>query len=233
MRTLIFTLTIAVIFVNLTSCSNDAPPKSEAESTIEAQTDLLTHSIYNEEITDKPGKTQVKLDILVESTQADEKKVRDLLNYLFVTTSNRTGFQYHSRPTNIYIYAYTSVAKANAGMAQWIGMLSKNQGDTEARISINDIQLKTLNEVDVEKWGLNSKQRHEIWDKSIHIEDEANRQLDIKYPDQVKDHDKRKALWKKLTTEAETELANEYGIEKAIVDSVSREGLLNGWAFPQ
>ena len=112
-------------------------------------------------------------------------------------------------------------------------MLSKNQGDTEASISINDIQLKALKEVDVEKWGLTSEQRHEIWDESIHIEDEANRQLDIKYPDQVKDHDNRKALWEKITTEAETELAKEYGVEKAIVDSISREGLLNGWAFPQ
>lgn len=232
MKTLLFTLIVAVFTFNLTSCTSEAPKEIESTPVVEAPTDLLQYSVHNEEITDTPAKTQVKLDVLIEGKDMDEQKIRDLMNYLFSTTSIRSGFKHHTQPTNIYIYVYTSKDKANAGMGQWIGMLSKNQSETEPSLSISDIQLRSLNEVDAEKWGLTSEQRHEIWDKSIHIEDEANRQVDIKYPDTVNDHEKRKAMWKKLTSEGETELAKEYGVEKAIVDSVSREGLLNGWAFP-
>lgn len=218
---------ILVIGLILTNCSNLT--KTEV---------LLNHTILKNEVHDMPIKTQVQLDVLISDTAITEQKVRDLLTSLYDKTIKRTGFKYHANPTNIYIFAYTSKEKAESSMAQWIGMISKNFDDIHPKIDISDTQLQSLILKPVEKFGLTENIRLEIWNKSIKIEDKAQKEADMKYPlnkvvitaEIIK---KNGALNDKLKEKYEKELSIEYSIDIAIIDSIGLEGLTKGWPFPK
>jgi len=226
MRTITLTL-IIMIGIVLTNCSNSTQTKS-----------ILKHSILKNEVNDIPLKTQVQLDVLIMDTAITKQKVSDLLTFLYDETAKRTGFKYHTNPTNIYIYAFTSKDKAESGMAQWIGMISKSYDDVQPKIDISDTQLNSLTLKPVEKFGLSEDIRLEIWNKSIKIEDRAQKEADMKYPldkagitqDDIK---KNVTLNDKLKAKYEKELAAEYGISVAIIDSIGLEGLTKGWSFPK
>jgi len=226
MKALKITLIIAIGMV-LTNCSNSTQTKY-----------ILKHTILKNEVNDSPIKTQVEIDVLITDTAITKQKVSDLLTFLYSKTAKRTGFKYHTNPTNIYIYAYTSKEKAESGMAQWIGMISKSYDDVQPQIDISETQLKSLTLKSVEKFGLPQKIRLEIWKKSIKIEDRAQKEADKKYPlDKAgitkNDIKKNVALNDKLKAKYEKELAAEYGISVAIIDSIGLEGMTKGWPFPK
>lgn len=220
----LFVLSCGAIFL---SCSNDKKPEN-----------LLKYEVLKDEIYDAPVKTQVHLDILIHEKSISENKILDLLTFLYDETISRSGFKYHTNPTNIFIYAYSSKEKAESGMGQWVGMISKSYDDTSPTINISETQLNSLSLKPTNKFGLTENERIEIWNKSIKIENKAHKEADKKYPldktgitmNEIK---KNNALWENLKEKYEKELANEYGIGKEIIDSISVEGLTKGWAFPQ
>ncbi len=223
-------LFLSIILINCTGNSSRKSMKTPAT--------VIEHTIHNEDIYDAPIKTQITLEVIVNPENLNELKIRDLLNYLYDKTKKRTGFQYHKNPTNIFIYVFTSKEKAESGMGQWIGMISKSYDETTPKISVSETQLNSLNEVEEEKWGLTHNQRLEVWDKIIRLEDKAQLEADKKYPlDKagitMDDINKNSDLMKKLKSQYEIELAKEYSISKNIIDSVGLEGLKNGWAFPK
>jgi len=123
-------------------------------------------------------------------------------------------------------------------MGQWIGMISKGYDDTNPKIEISAVQLNALKEVAEDRWGLTQKQRLEIWNKIIQLEDRAQMEADKKIPlDKpgitLDDMNKNVDLMRQLKAKYEKELAKEYGINKSIIDSVGLEGLKKGWAMPK
>ena len=226
MKTIKITL-ILLIGMVLTNCSNNTSKEP-----------LLTHTILKDDVYDVPAKTQVQLDVLITDTAITKQNVEKLLLHLYYKTKVRTGFEYHTNPTNIYIYAYASKEKAESGMAQWIGMISQNYGETQPEIDISETQFNSLTLKPVDKFGLSEKLRLEIWTKSIKVEDRAQKEGDEQFPldnagitqDDIK---KNSNLNKKLTEKYEKELAEEYGIEIAIIDSIAVEGITKGWPFPK
>ncbi len=178
------------------------------------------------------------MNVLIEDSSINKENIKSLLENLYDKTISRSGFKYHDTPTNIYIYAFTSKDKAKSGMGQWVGMISKGYSDNHPSINISDTQLNALNETELDKWNLTYIQRQEIWTKIIHLEDKSQLEADKKYPlDKIgitlKEMKKNAELMKSLKEKYERELAKEYSIEKAIVDSVGLEGIVNGWAFPK
>ena len=227
MKTIKITLILFIVLIS-SNYSNGQTKKAE----------LLKYSILKDEVYDAPIKTQVQLDILIEDTQINEQKIRDLLNYLYNKAIMRTGFKYHNNPTNVYIYVYTSKEKATSGMGQWIGMISKSYDDIIPNILISETQLKSLSLKPVEKFGISESRRLEIWEKSFLIEDVAQKEADAKYPlDKVgitmDDMKKNSALFNKLKKGYKKELALKYRIEITIIDSIVVEGFTKGWAIPK
>ena len=200
--------------------------------------DIIKHEILNNEIYDAPVKTQVVLDVLILDKNIDKQTVTDLLNYLYDQSIKRTGFKYHKNPTNIFIYAYTTKEKAESGMGQWIGMISKSYNDNKPSISLSDVQFKSLSLKPIEKFGLSEAERLEIWNKSIKIEDRAQKEADVKYPlDKIgitiNDIKNNSAMYNKLKEKYISNLAKEYNITTSIIDSIGVEGLTKGWSFPK
>lgn len=232
MKTQSFILTLTVFLFSLTNCGNST------SNTTETPQDLLKYIIHKEDVYDTPVKTQITLELLIQDQEIDEQKIRDLLKHLYNKTIKRSGFKHHKYPTNIYIYAYTSEDKAESGMGQWVGMISKSYNDMSPKIDISETQLNSLTEVVEDKWGLTHNQRQDIWNKIIHTEDKAQMEADIKHPLDKPgitrdDMSKNVDLMRKLQEKYKNEIAKEYRVDMAIIDSIGLEGLVRGWAFPK
>lgn len=198
---------------------------------------LLHYSILEEEVFDKPIKTQVKIKILISGTRITEQKIRELLTYLYEKTIKRTGFTYHPNPTNIFIYAFTTKEKANSG-TQWVGMISKSYSDTQPSINISSTQINSLTLKPVEKFGLSESVRLEIWKEDIKLVHRAQKEADIKYPEDrpnmtLEDLQKNSDLWFELCSKYRKELFVKYRIDWDILDSIQTEGEKKGWTLPQ
>lgn len=141
MKRLIFLFLIIALFF---SCDSNQGIKNSTSNQQNRPTPSLDYTILKDDIYDIPIKTQVELHILIKDTGITEQKIRDLLTSLYNRTKNRTGFKYHTNPTNIFIYAFTTIENANSG-TQWIGMISKSYSDTQPSIFINDNQINSLN----------------------------------------------------------------------------------------
>ena len=226
MKTMNFFLPLifGILFLN---CSNNKKPEN-----------LLNYKIIKNDVYDAPIKTQVQLDVLILEKSFSEKKVRDLLQFLYDKTISRTGFKYHANPTNIFIYVFSSKEKAESGMGQWVGMISKSYDDSNPTINISETQLNSQSMKSLSKFGLTENERIEIWNKSIKIEDKAQKEADKKFPlnkigitmNEIK---KNTTLSEKLIEKYKKELAEEYKIKKEVIDSISVEGLTKGWPFPK
>jgi len=214
-------------------------PQEERTNNVNiAKDESLSYSIYKEDISDIPAKTQVSIDILIEDKQFSEKQITNLLNQLYNKTITRSGFKYHKNPTNVFIYAYTSKEKANSGMGQWVGMIQKGFNDKTPTISISERQFNSMAETQDEKWNLTYQQRKDIWIKLISAEDRALKEAEKKYPtdkpgitneELIKSTDYKN----ELETKYKLNVINEYGVKKNIIDSIVYEGIKMGWAFPK
>ena len=227
------TLTIAAL---LTNCGTGGG--TYTNSTPEQTVTLPNYSVYDEEIYDAPIKTQVTTHIVIEEEELTEEMIRNLLTSLYQQTMKRTGFESHPNPTSAYIYAYTSTEKAKSGMGQWVGIISKSHADTKPSISISETQMNAMNETEETKWGLTYELRQEIWNELIKSEDRAQKEAEKKYPlDKpgltLDDMKKTGTLSNELNEKYDKEIATKYGVKIEILDSVSLEGVVNGWAFPE
>ncbi len=197
--------------------------------------DVLQHEILRNEISDIKLKAQIEVDVLLMDSLITKEKIVDLLDFLYEKNSKRKGFKYHRHPTNIYIYVFSTKEKAEAGAGQWVGMISKGFYDNEPIIRINDIQLRSLNIIPIVKFGLSEERREEIWKNLIHTEDKAEKEADLKFPvDLYTDNfDAHDAFFRKQRLKYKNQLAKDYGVSVAIIDSIILEARAKGWAFPK
>lgn len=202
------------------------------------RTSTLRHIIVSEQIEDIPLKSQIVQHVLIQEQSYGESDILVLLKELFDRAKNRTGFKYRSRASNIYIYAYTSHEKAVSAGAQWVGMISIDPTQETPLSRINDIQLKSLTEPSVDKWGIPHEKRKSIWLESIQAEKKAQEKADEKYPywelNSPKDYlEKNIDLFRELQAQHNKQLLEKHHIQPEILDSISLEGVLKGWSYPK
>ncbi len=226
-------LILIILIQMLLTCCTDNIDRNSTNNNL----NILDYRILEETIFDKPVKTQIQLDVMLQSKNASETEIRDLLKYLYDQTRSRSGFKYHNNPTNIYIYVYGTKEKANAEMGQWVGMVAKGYDEEFPEIRISEKQLKSLTILPEKKFGLSKKQRIDIWNKLIKAEDKAEIEAEKRYPldsaDLTREDMKNNSeYYDIILKQYSKEIAKEYSIELAIEDSITIEGLKKGWAFP-
>ncbi|PQB07248.1 hypothetical protein BST83_08845 [Polaribacter filamentus] len=201
---------------------------------------LLTYTILKNEISDTPLKTEILTDILLEKKESiTENKLKILLKTLYDERKNRTGFTHHETPNTIAVYAYLTKEKANSGMGQWVAMISKtNMNDNSIpEFKINKIQLNSIAQKKESILGLSNKKRREIWKKIILAErygsEMAHKIHPIKAGSTQEDLVIGGKLIEKWQLVRENEIIKEYKINQQILDSITLEGLTQGWAFPE
>ena len=245
-----FVLALLIQMLIFTSCGRQEPPKSE-ERKAETQATpveqpkvvLPGYSILNEDVYDAPLKTQVTLNVLV-SGEISKTNLTSLLNELYSKTADRSGFKYHSHPTHVGIYAYTSKEYAQAGLGQWIAMLTKIGENGKPEISINERQINQLGAKPEEKFGLSEDKRRQIWDELIKAERRADREAWQRYPlpdpsepnysasyagKQVLKQGKLRSF---LNEKYESETAKKYGLTTTQLNKIVEEAIAKDWPYP-
>lgn len=219
-------------------CSVVKGPSNEVERIVAAdETESLTtlpdYIVLNEDVSDAPVKTQVVMDILV-SGEITKEGLETLLNDLYSSIKQRTGFEYHDHPNAIYIRAYTSQERAESGMQ--IAMLEKNAVNDSPLITINENQIAQLGAKSDEKFGLSEEQRKEIWKAYILAERQAREEADKKYPpEQVTTKEELRRLSEyeaNLKDKYLEDLAKKHGLTRDQLELISIEGLEKEWPFP-
>ncbi len=190
--------------------------------------------ILSEEITDIPLKTQILQNILINDVKVSKETLRAFLLKRFSELSKRTGFEYHTHPTNVGIYLFNSEEKANNGMAQWSAMLLKSQHNNEPEIYFNDVQIRSSEILPESKYGLSENFRKEIWKAIVKCEDMADQELESSFSKARKMEEFLRLDQKRneIIKNCKSELCNQFGIDQNIVTKISSEAIQKGWTFP-
>lgn len=203
----------------------------------------LAYEILNEEVYDAPIKTQVVLEILVSGSITAEP-LEKLLRTLYDEIVSRRGFQYHTNPTNVYIYAFTTRERAASGMGQWIAMIDKSFNDTSPEFSINERQLEQLGAEPETRQGLSEEERIKIFQEIVRAEDRAREEAMRRYPDLIPGQPgysqdafmaqlyKQMDEQDRLTEVYKDQVAAKYGLTREQLKEIVSEGLLKDWPLP-
>lgn len=188
----------------------------------------ISYNIVTDETSDTPIKTQVELRLIV-GGEITDAGLRQLLNALYTQAISRSGFTYHPRPTNVYIYAYTDQTHLEDGMA-WVAMLQKSYSDTTPAVSISELQLAQLTALKEEKFGFSEKERMRIFQDYVRAEDRATREGEKRYPsDPMKAYDLKRTMQEQY----KVDLASEKGITRDQLGEIVSEGLQKEWPLPK
>ena len=195
----------------------------------EQQTAALPDFVVDDEsVEEMPIKTQVSQS-LVATGELTEESLRALLLHQYRILSNRGGFKYHDRPTLVSVYVYDSQEKARGGMGQWVGMLLKSPTTDGPEITIRSEVLAELGKTPTERLGLTEERRREIFTAAVRAEQRGSIEAEAREPDDfTAQHKLQQQLWEKYTNE----LAEQVGLTRAQLDSISVEGLTKQWPIP-
>ncbi len=191
----------------------------------------IPHSVLSEEASDRPGKTQITLNLLVAPDMA-EADLRALLNSKYVEASRRTGFQYHEHATVIAIYAYPSREHAQSGMGQWSAMLMKTPTDPQPKISIGLAVGKPP--AAAERFGLSEDARRDVFQRLVAAQDRALAEAEKRYPQPIgQDVMKQADLESELNERYRAALLEETGLADDQLSAIADEALEHNWPMPK
>lgn len=213
-------ITFLVVML-LCSCTESSTEKGNSEGTVE-------YTVLNEEIDESPGKTQLIINILI-SEDVSEDELGTLLNSLYEKANHRTGFKYHSNPTVIGIYAYPSREHAEAGMGQWLGMLTKTPTNEQSLIQVH-FSVGQEDASSESRFGFTVDGRKDIYKRIVSTEDRGQKEAEKRYPSDLR---KQFDFVDELSAKYKKDLATELGITKEQLDEIAQEGVLNNWPMPK
>jgi hypothetical protein len=205
---------------------------------------MPTYEVLDRRTYDVPINTQIELHAVV-SGKLTELGLKQLLQKLYDEANGTRGFKYHEgKPTNVFIYLYTSRDHYKSGMGQWIAMLSKGgEGvpiDTEIRTDL----IAELDKAPEVKQGLPESKRMEIFRAIVAAEDRADADAQRMYPvpdpgkpnySQAKASEQLMKQAKALNTLMEkykAEVAKRYGITEEQLRGIKVEALEKNWPMP-
>ena len=189
-----------------------------------------TYTVVDEEIYDKPIKTQIVQHIVVSGVPTKAELEAEILKRYRAATARR-GFRYYNPATNIYIYVYGTEQQALAGQGLWIGMIAKGFSDKgEPRVRISENRLAALSQAPEERFGLSEQRRKQVFRESAAAEDRATRDAMARVPDsQIM---KQIRLERELREMYKAKVAQKYGLTNDQLFNISVEGVKKGWPAP-
>lgn len=190
----------------------------------------VSYSIVDENIYDKPIKTQIEQHIIVSDVPTKFQLKAEILQRYRAALARR-GFRYHNPATNIYIYVYGTEQQARAGQGLWIGMSAKGFSDKgEPNVLINEPRLAGLSQTPEERFGLSEQRRKQVFREIAAAEDRATRDARARVPDSqiMKQIDLERELGKKY----KAKVVQQYGLTNDQFLKVTVEGVKKGWPAP-
>lgn len=196
------TFIISILIIFLFSCKKQTEIEINQEPIIQNEVENqdinpLSYTITKIESYENDYKAQLKIYAFINSDSISEDDIRNTLKVILSNSSTEGQFKNYLAPTNIGVYLYTSEEKSKLMDSDWIGMLMKLPNKTEPNITINEMKLnslvnlqdgeKTNDEIMLEKLEQYFKERNtdlcSLYEKLNQLELESIKQADKKYPD--------------------------------------------------
>lgn len=180
---------------------------------------LPVYTILDEDVSETSGKAQVILRVLV-TENITKISLTELLNVLYNAAEKKRGFKWHSTPTVIAIYVFTSEEKAKeTNSLQWIAMLSKgpNRGPD---IRLHDGEIKSIGTAPEAKHGMTEDARKKIYGMLTQAEDKA-----------LKDAGNNTANAEEILQKYYEEIGRKNNLTLKQVTDISIEGFSKNWTY--
>jgi hypothetical protein len=200
----------------------------------------LAYTIADQEYSDTPAKAQVVMHIVAKG-RITRPSLDELLNRVYREAATRSS-KYHGRVTHVAVFAYETEAHAKAGMAQWLGMISRIGLAATPKLEIREDRLATLGVPKETRFGLSENQRKEAWKEKVLAQDSANRAAMAKYPDAPPNSSRGEAAAafrrqeehrRSLVKAAEASIVKRYKISMDQLLKISAEAHEKNWALPR
>lgn len=156
MKRIILLLSIIATVVTLPACQEgqqdtagttrnevDSTPSTPVEEPRAANTKALKYSVYDKVKSETGNKAQVLLYAFLEEDADTETELENTLKDLYEQNKDEGGYQNFDKPTVVGVYLFTSEKLGRQDKSAWLGMLMKGPSDTEPRININSMKLKS------------------------------------------------------------------------------------------
>ena len=202
---------------------------------------MPTYDVVDRDTIDGPGKTQIELQVIVSGTLT-ELGLRKLLQQLYDEANATRGLKYHGgKPTHVFIYLYTSRDHIEAGLGQWIAMLSKIGKGPRIETSMKTELIEQFYAKPEVKHGFPESKRKEIFSALVAAEDRADADAERMHPlpdaskpgySQAKAREqieKYAEARNTLTETYESEVAERYGITQEQLREISVEAFTKNW----
>jgi hypothetical protein len=227
-----------LLFFAIIGCSSKEIPK---------------HKIIDYDVSERVSgnKTFVSANAIVYDSNINDSQLKVLLNHLYDSIMNTTGYEYRKKPNSCNIFVYPTIEHLNSGMGQWIGNIGKAKNDELPKIltqfidkkskKTNQSESEILKEISIDR-------QKEIWNEIILSEDKSNAEAEKKYPILVtgntiaeinnqkeiakSNSEKHYEYQESILKKYEEDLINEYNISVDILNEISRKGLEENWPFP-
>ncbi len=187
----------------------------------------VMYTVVDENIYDKPIKTQIEQHIVVSGVPTKAELEAEILKRYRAATARR-GFRYYNPATNIYISVYGTEQQARAGQGLWIGMIAKGPLDKgEPRVLINEERLAALSQAPEKRFGLSEQRRKQVFREIAAAGDRATRDARARVPDsQIM---KQIDLERELEKNYKAKVAQQYGLTNDQLRKIAVEGVKKGW----
>lgn len=211
------------IFLLIIGCKNDRATEIKPEI-VKMPENNLPYRLNEEKIMQRQnGKTISLKFIIEESDTITESDIEDFVKNSLKYYINKHDVNDAKENNQIRLSVYTSLDKANSGMAQWIAHTTFHSKKFERNIEIDETQLASLSEVKKDNWGLSYNERQIIWKEILKNENQARGISKNGKSDLEGEKDYINYLNKKL--------GEKYSIDLSILDSITNEALKYGWSF--
>lgn len=200
----------------------------------------LTYSVATEDSFDTPAKAQAVLHVVV-AGKVTRASVDELLNRLYRDAASRPS-KYHGRVTHVAVFAYETEAHAKAGMAQWLGMISRIGATAPIKLEIREDRIGALTAPRETRFGLSEEQRQAAWREKVQASDRAQRDAMARYPDPPPRASREEFMntmrqqaehQRSLVKAAEAAIAKRYQISTDQLRKISVEAHEKNWALPR
>ncbi len=205
---------------------------------------LPVYHILETEPFDGPGKTAIEVHATV-SGDLTEAGLRALLDRLYREADGLRDFAFNDgRPTQVFIYLYTSKAHYDSKMGQWIAMLMKSGKGEKPEATVHTDFLRLMKGPAETRFGLSEEQRLEVFQRLVQAEDRAASEAQERYPlagsagpkltqDQSRERlGQQMDLVQRLEGRYKDDLARENGLTREQVNAIALEGTVRNWPLP-
>ncbi|MFC1467654.1 hypothetical protein ACFLQY_03045 [Verrucomicrobiota bacterium] len=206
---------------------------------------LPTYEILNQDKYDAPIKTQLSIDVVV-SGEITEQNLKLLLKELYSKANATRGFKYHGgKPTHVFIYLYPTKVHAEAGMGQWLAMLSKVGDGAPIETNVKKELIANLGAEPEVKFGYSEEERKAIFRAIVLAEDKATTESERLYPlpDPSKGGYSQEEAQKQFMKQAEAnnalrekytkQVAEKFELTTEQLRAISVESFEKNWPFPK